>query len=225
MTYASAASSCRRQHRLYCTPANGHPVAAPAAYVSVGTVLGHIAYPPPDVPHSSMLAEGCHCKLLGGAGSCRAATCMIQQQGRHTAHLNLRFLVVYMLQCHLNSHWWVSHQVSQHMPQLYAHRCICHLAAATSVIQMLSTHKPLPHTCMPTAHHPAPYPAAEPKLSMNRPRTCILLSTIHTTTLPSSPPVAAYRPAETTEASACMWFNAYRKEQHCHTSITYATLY
>jgi hypothetical protein len=27
--------------------------------------------------------------------------------------------------------------------------------------------------------------------------------------------VAAYRPAETMEASACMWFNAYRKEQHC----------
>lgn len=141
VTYASAASSSWRQHRLHCTPANGHAVAAPAAaYVSVGTVLGHIAYPPPDVPHSSMLAEGCHCKLLGGAGSCRAATCMTQQQGRHTAHHTLRLLVVYMLQCHLNSHWWVSHQVSQHMPQHSAHRCICHLAAATSVIQMLSIH-------------------------------------------------------------------------------------
>lgn len=45
-----------------------------ATYVSVGTVLGQMPKLPAVVPHSSMLAEGCHAKLLAGAGSWRTAT-------------------------------------------------------------------------------------------------------------------------------------------------------
>lgn len=69
------------QHVPSSNPAHS---SASATYMSVGTVLGQMPKLPAAVPHSSMLAEGCHAKLLAGAGSWRTATWAHRQAGRRS---------------------------------------------------------------------------------------------------------------------------------------------